>query len=172
MATPFTPYTIVHHRPRHTSQLWGWHHVASACAQQLSNCSELVVLWWHCARTNNHRRGSLLGDLLCIGTSELGILNCSNIGLLWFGRTSCWCSSHNHPYFSKGWTNWFLYSTFWWSSLVFVLSSNENFQLPFLDENFNLLLQIIALISVMSMVLVKSVILALHPFARISFKLF
>ena len=50
-----------------------------------------------------------------------------------------------------------------------MVSSKENFQVSLLNENFNLLLQVLTLVRIMSVVSVEMTILAFVPLARISF---
>ena len=84
--------------------------------------------------------------------SKLDILNYSQVSLLGFGRAPNWHSFYNDPYFSKWLTYWLFRFAFQWLSFIFVVSSNEILQLSLLEKDFYLLLQVIALIRVMSMI--------------------
>ena len=84
--------------------------------------------------------------------SKLDILNYSQVSLLGFGRAPNWHSFYNDPYFSKWLTYWLFRFAFQWLSFIFVVSSKEILQLSLLEKDFYLLLQVIALIRVMSMI--------------------
>ena len=68
--------------------------------------------------------------------------------------------------------HWFFSFAFQWLSFVLVALSKEIFQFSVLNKNFNLLLQVITLIHVISVILVEVVVITFILFAGISFHLF